>query len=214
MESHDGIFYPKENTSNVIKALVSNRIWEKNIDSLLKKYIKKDWNCIDCGAYIGSHALTMSQLCSKVFLFEPQPLIFDCLAMTSQSLKIKNWKINNFGLSNIDNGCIDFGTNNDGDGRILKNQKKNWKFNITIKTCKMDSLVLPKINFIKIDVEGHEYEVLEGAELLIKKDRPIIIMETFNTKKNQEKLIKFANENNYLINEINKENYLLLPNCI
>ena len=78
----------------------------------------------------------------------------------------------------------------------------------------MDSLVLPKINFIKIDVEGHEYEVLEGAELLIKKDRPIIIMETFNTKKNQEKLIKFANENNYLINEINKENYLLLPNCI
>ena len=163
MESHNGIFYPKENTSNVIKALVSNRIWEYLVNT----------------RRVGN-----------------------------------NWKINNFGLSNFDNGCIDFGTNNDGDGRILKNQKKNWKFNITIKTCKMDSLVLPKINFIKIDVEGHEYEVLEGAELLIKKDRPIIIMETFNTKKNQEKLIKFVNENNYLINEINKENYLLLPNCI
>ena len=62
MESYKNIYYPKENNSAVVKALLSNRIWEKKIDKIMRDNIKPEWICIDAGAYIGSHALTTTNI--------------------------------------------------------------------------------------------------------------------------------------------------------
>ncbi len=42
----------------------------------------------------------------------------------------------------------------------------------------LDSLTLPKIRLIKIDAEDHDLAVLQGAEKLISRDRPILIVES------------------------------------
>ena len=184
MDSHKGIYYPKENSSHVVKALLADRVWEKKIDSLMREIIQPDWVCVDAGAYIGSHALTMAEIGKEVHLFEPQPLVYECLLKTRENKKLNNWYINNFALTNKDHGSVGFLSNNDGDGRITRsNMRKDWKFQFKVKTMRLDSLNLKKVDFMKIDVEGSEFELLKGAKGTISKYHPVIIMEVFKGKK-------------------------------
>ena len=53
---------------------------------------------------------------------------------------------------------------------------KYHQFNV--KKNKLDNLIKSKnIGFIKIDVEGHELEVINGARKLIKENKPILLIE-------------------------------------
>jgi FkbM family methyltransferase len=49
---------------------------------------------------------------------------------------------------------------------------------LIVATRSLDSLGLPRIGFVKIDVEGHELAVLRGAETIIERDRPNFLVET------------------------------------
>jgi FkbM family methyltransferase len=49
--------------------------------------------------------------------------------------------------------------------------------NITVSIQKLDDLDLPPADFIKIDVEGFEYEVLKGGEQYIKSSYPVLVVE-------------------------------------
>ena len=47
----------------------------------------------------------------------------------------------------------------------------------------LDSLELPRVDFIKIDVEGMELEVLQGAMSTLKRCKPMMLIEPIKTKK-------------------------------
>jgi FkbM family methyltransferase len=49
---------------------------------------------------------------------------------------------------------------------------------LLVETRSLDSLGLPRVGFVKIDVEGHELAVLRGAESIIERDRPNFLIET------------------------------------
>ena len=61
----------------------------------------------------------------------------------------------------------------------------------------------PIPELIKIDTEGHEFDVLKGSINLIKNHKPFIIFESFN-----DEIFNFFNRNNYYILNI-KNNYNL-----
>lgn len=48
---------------------------------------------------------------------------------------------------------------------------------VTVPARTIDSLELENVGFIKIDVEGHEAAVLAGAQALLRRDRPNILLE-------------------------------------
>jgi len=48
---------------------------------------------------------------------------------------------------------------------------------VEVQTARLDDMGLPPVGFIKIDVEGHEKAVLDGARELVKRDRPRMIVE-------------------------------------
>ena len=103
-------------------------------------------------------------------------------------------------------------TNNDGDASLegIRDNKFTMKFPINTNT--LDNIITEKIDLIKIDVEGAEWELLQGADWTIEQYRPIIILETFKTKKNKKKLEEFKLLFNYNSEYISADNYLLIPN--
>ena len=85
---------------------------------------------------------------------------------------------------------------------ILKNNKKHPKKKINVKT--LDSLCskkkINKIDILKIDVEGHEYDVLLGSKKIIKNVNVILIeIQKNKMYKNysQKKIYKFLKKNNF-----------------
>ena len=144
---------------------------------------------------------------------EPQPLIYQCLSKTIKQKNITNVNLFNIGLSNKEEDSF-IHTNNDGDASLdgIRDEKFNQMFPCHLK--KLDSYKFNKLDFIKIDVECSEWDVLEGATKTITLHRPTIILETFKNKNNKRKLEQFCSIFSYTSKYISADNYLLQPQAL
>lgn len=173
------VFLSNDAIGNDVK---NNGFWEKHITELLVGFLKPDYNCLDIGANFGYHTVTMGLLnkdSGKVFAFEPMKLFYN--------------QINaNINLNCLDNIFVYQNAvgNSEGDvfikePSISNNQIINHgdtsisKLNTgqKVKMITIDSLNLPKINLIKLDVQGCELFALQGAKNKILNDKPIMVVE-------------------------------------
>jgi len=209
ISEYNGIYYPTDNSKcPVINCMLKDRQWEKRIVSVMETWVKPDWICLDIGANIGLHTMLLAEMGQYVISFEAQPLVFTCLKKTLKGKGHNNVETHNVALSNK-KGTTKIWTNNAGDASLDGIRNHKFKWNYPIDTKPLDDFNIPKVDFIKIDVEGSEWMVLEGAIDLIDVNRPLIILETFNTKKNKERLDIFCNRFGYTKKYISADNYLL-----
>lgn len=150
------------------------------INEFIIDYLKvnKKGIALDIGANIGNHAIFFSEIFDKVYAFEPNPKVFKLLEINSFDYNIIP---KNFGISDV-NCKQNFKINsNIGGSHIIKNMRGRKDSNIIqIDVKKLDGLrELSKetISLIKIDIEGHEINALNGGKKLILKSRPIILFE-------------------------------------
>ena len=128
--------------------------------------------CVDVGAHVGYHALLAARLVGasgRIFAIDPQP--YNCAKILS------NAELNGFTNITVIAAAVD-----DADGLIaLKNQSRRDKARLTLGGPGVNdgalTFVVPKItlrwlietyrlqpvNLVKVDVEGFELEVLNGA---------------------------------------------------
>ncbi len=186
---------------------IKNR--DENEIELLKRFIKPGTDCIDVGVYRGVYSYEMSKYSKKVHSFEPNPLIFKYINENLKKIS-NNIDLYNFALSNK-NSVLDlkvpirdkkFDKENYEEhylmGRATIHELNNFqdyeKFEITSK--KIDDFNFDnEISFIKIDVEGHEIEVIEGGKSIIKKNKPVLLVEIEerHSKKNVHHSIDYIN---------------------
>jgi FkbM family methyltransferase len=163
--------------------LITKGINEGHFVEVVNIMISEEANVIDAGSNIGTHSLLFSKSIKRgsIFAFEPQSLIFSILQNNITLNNCVNIFPYKFALSDIDNKVIsmdpflylDQNTNN---GNLSLSNLPFSTGDLSI-TKRIDSLKLPKINFIKIDVQGSELKVLNGAINTIFSDRPIIFIE-------------------------------------
>ncbi len=148
------------------------------------KHIRKNSNCIDIGASKGSIFKHMNRLAPNGihYAFEPIPSSFNPLH--EQYKGSKNIFLKNLAISNYDGTAkFNFIQNFPGYSGLKLTEypksKKKEVLEIDVEVRKLDSVLSlgysPDI--IKIDVEGNEYSVFEGAYETLKKNNPIIIFE-------------------------------------
>lgn len=132
---------------------------------------------VDVGANIGNHSLYFSDFFSEVLAFEPHPLTFKLLSINSELAD--NVKCFNFGLSCSDGQATINVDSRNMSGACVARSGNSMSPQIQLKT--LDSILTETIGkpvrLIKIDVEGHESEVLAGAEATIRRHQPVIIFE-------------------------------------
>jgi FkbM family methyltransferase len=68
---------------------------------------------------------------------------------------------------------------------------------VAIQKISLDALKLPRVDFIKLDIEGMELEALEGAVQTIERSRPIFLVESI--KSGREALRNFLDERGYKV---------------
>ena len=160
---------------------------------------------LDIGANRGTYSFYFKNLVGEtgeVFSFEPQNKIFNELEINLG--KICN--LFNIAISNK-NGTQYFYEHTEGAGPSSSLEKHNDLIEsgltkkIKVKTQTLDKIcedlhIIP--NFIKIDAEGHDLEIIKGTNRTIKKHKPILIFEFFpNFQKfaNKDEDIMFLKEN-------------------
>ena len=136
---------------------------------------------VDAGANRGSYTYFLSRLTKHVYAYEPNPAMRQILHRASAD----NVTISDVALSNV-TGQAEFAVpkskgsfgNNAGSlqvGQLEESSSALVRFQVP--TRRLDDENLTNVGFIKIDVEGHEREVLLGARKLIARDRPVLLME-------------------------------------
>ncbi|MES2504250.1 MAG: FkbM family methyltransferase [Myxococcota bacterium] len=142
---------------------------------------------VDVGVNIGETVTYMAQLVGnsgKIYGFEPDPVNFKIAADAVQRNKMNQVHLEELALSD-DEGCYNLyriDSRNPGANRILP--EGNRADAVPVKSILLDLFVkqrqINRIDLIKIDVEGFEYHVLQGARETIARFRPKIFMELNN----------------------------------
>ena len=78
------------------------------------------------------------------------------------------------------------------------------------KMITLDSLKLERLDFMKVDVEGYELNVLKGGEETIKRYRPVIWCEAL-TDRHKKMLQQYLKSFDYSISRLSDTNFLFLP---
>ena len=186
------------------------KVYEEEL-LILDKVVDKNLESVDVGVYRGVYTYKLSKISKHVHAFEPNPLLFSYLNKNLKKLA-ENITIYENALSNV-SSITDLKVPKRFNTLNKKNYEEMYKLGAAtiheknllndqdfikfkIKTKKLDD-VLPdnKIGFIKIDVEGHEENVLNGATEIIKKNKPVLLIEIEekHSKKNVKETINFIN---------------------
>lgn len=177
--------------------IITNKIDEEII--YIDKILKNKRRFIDIGANVGIYSYFFYDKFEKIESFEPlKEITFRLNNLSKDKLNIHNIALSNkkknskLYIPKIKNELI-YPLSS-----INKFKKKKFSTrNVAINT--LDSFKFDQVDLIKIDVEGHEVNVIWGAKETIKKNRPIIICEI------EQRHIK--NNINEVFKEFKKLNY-------
>lgn len=143
---------------------------------------------LDIGANIGTHTVPMAQqigVHGKLLAFEPQRLSYQMLCGNLALNNLTNTEAYREALGRkpgqVSVPIIER-------GNLGNVSSSAWGDGEPTPIRRLDGLKLPRVDLIKIDVEGMENEVLRGATRTIKRTRPILFVEN-NVPENSQKLI-------------------------
>ena len=138
----------------------------------------------DCGSNFGFYSLYLASLNenNQAIAFEASLKTYQELNKNIEENEFKNIQCHNLALTNNDNQTLTFfESSNDWESSLIESNF-NDKTKTTISSAKLDSFEdrIEKKNqhiVIKLDVEGYEMQVLDGAKKIIEQHYPIIILE-------------------------------------
>jgi FkbM family methyltransferase len=212
-----------KNDDAFFNALIRGYSYEEDIIvHFLVKYFINANVILDIGGHIGSHSILYSILNKNatIHVFEPQQKIYDLLTDNININNCSNIKHYNcaVGHSNINcnmsamvldgyNHKVEYGTDN----KLNLGGLQLGLDGESVNMITIDSLNLEDCNFIKIDVEGAENLVINGALNTIKKYHPTIFFECTDKLLNNE-TISILNGNNIKssVEQLEELNYKIL----
>ena len=183
-----------------------NNFWEFELFNKWKHYFPKEGLMLDIGANIGSHCVQFKHYFPdlEIYAFEPFKENFDVLIQNTK--QYKDVKCFNVGVGSR-TSIVHFNdghAQNSGVVHIVNNSNNP---NIVLS---LDDLTLPKVSFIKIDVEGHELSCMQGMTRLLLDQKPLIWLEENN--RGDQRVIPYLEKLGYKLLDQQKEtkDYLMI----
>lgn len=144
---------------------------------------------LDIGAHVGMWSMHLSRRFDRVEAFEPTPIMQECFTLNvlnHPEHPCHNVNLNKIALSDRE-GDVDISFEPDSSGHThVAPTVGEWipgAEHVPAKATTLDAFfynefgIRPRIDAIKIDVEGYEFAILKGGEAVIRADKPIICIE-------------------------------------
>jgi FkbM family methyltransferase len=148
----------------------------------LHEWVRKgDW-VLDLGANVGNYAARLSELVEapgRVLAFEPVPQTFELLASNIARFPLRNISLFNVAASH------EFALHGMKLPELPEGGPNPYMAHLTDEGAEVSVLCMPidsldiqhRISFVKIDVEGHELNALQGMRKLLQRDHPVLVIE-------------------------------------
>jgi FkbM family methyltransferase len=179
---------------NVSREIFINGIYEQDTSDFFVGRSPQNGVFLDLGANIGAISVPLYRKRNdlRIVGVEAAPWLFPYLQRNFEQNGLGNASLVNKALFNKDDQDIDFYAPDVKFGKGSLSPTYTDKA-IKVRTIRLDTLIgqlqLPRVDIIKIDVEGHEYHVFEGAEMLLgRPDAPDIFFEFEDWAENAAKL--------------------------
>lgn len=158
--------------------------WEPEISTLIKKYLPKGGRFIDIGANIGFHSLFGASVVGqegRVLAFEPLPRLQKQMQKSISEDKFTQIQIEPFALGTVEGmASLSLVEENIGASslqNVIGDRAVGNVVEVPVKTLNAYVSKLDRVDLIKIDIEGSEYEALKGGEEVLRAYKPVIILE-------------------------------------
>ena len=159
---------------------IAKREWNKGEKEirLLEFLVDRNKTSLDIGACWGVYTYYLAKLCPKVITFEPNPKTYKILKRNVAS----NVELLPYALSNETSSAelrVPKGRKGySNQGASLSTKKVDGEHGkVEVEAKRLDDLGIDNIGFMKIDVEGFEQQVLDGAVETIAKNKPNLVIE-------------------------------------
>lgn len=148
--------------------------------SFLDKIVPDGATTVDVGANCGLYTRELARLSRRVHAFEPSRQMADILRHTSAA----NVQVHEIALSDRE-GEADLIIPQGEQGAVHGLASLEPQLALSAKSCialnvplaRLDAVVREDVAFVKIDVEGHELNVLNGSVALLERSRPVFLVE-------------------------------------
>jgi len=177
----NGINYELDLREVIDSSLYFSNTYEEKIDKLFEKYVVAGSTVIDIGANIGLHTLRSAELAGEnglVIAIEPSYWAINKLQKNiSLNHRLRNRiVVRQVALGEVEQTSVSM--------NLQSSYRLNGRNTITTESVDIASLDsigdiqgVSKVSVIKIDVDGHELEILRGGLALISKNLPTLFVE-------------------------------------
>lgn len=165
--------------------IISHGVYEKAVSWAIKKYLQPGQTFVDIGANIGFFTLLGCKIVGpkgKVFALEPNPVIFEMMDSSVFANSFgKRCERKNVAAFNEDGELeLTWDSAKHGGGRLVTNEKVSLDENRKVVNLqRLDDILSENdrpISVIKIDTEGSEPFILEGAEQTLKDNPQCVVI--------------------------------------
>jgi FkbM family methyltransferase len=173
--------------------IIRGEFWDPHLKEAIEVHADPERMAIDAGAYVGFHSVFLSHHFARVHAFEPQSQAYSLLRTNIELNGRRNIEPMEVGLYSHPcwlrlapdelqeipvpraNGSVNY--NKIGNAAALAFVKTEERTADAVRAVTIDSFDFDRVGFIKIDTQGADFRVLQGAEETIRRCRPVIAFE-------------------------------------
>lgn len=181
MLQHDGWWFP-DGEVRVLRCLSAPRFngrltYQHRKYLTAHKFVRQFRHAVDVGAHVGLWSRTMASHFERVTAFEPLPLHRDCFVKNLEPEALERVTLMPFAVGHKQDQ-VEFSSKvaNSGVAHV-RIPSDHWQMVVPAEMRTLDSFELTDVDFLKIDTEGFDCYVVQGAEATIRRWRPVIVVE-------------------------------------
>jgi FkbM family methyltransferase len=148
------------------------------------KFLPPGGTALDIGANLGEWTVPLARAVGttgRVIAVEPNPAIAAALSRTLAINNLTQTQVLDLAVSDR-RGSAELVLNPASSGESRLGTSTESRSSVTVQTHRLDDLVakhgVNRLDLVKIDVEGHERQVLEGATATLRRFRPAVVIES------------------------------------